>query len=102
MTPAEPWQWAFTIGLYVVLYIIIGIGTGWLIKAIQLTIMLAVAGSNIIWHWTPNGYMVGILAIGAAWALTVPPVVILDRFRRKRAARSKGIVKRQQSTELDF
>ncbi len=102
MTPAEPWQIAFTIGIYAVLYAMIGMGEGWLMRATQLTIMLLIAGSNIMWHWTPNGYMVGIIAIGAAWVLTVPPVLIMDRLRRKRATRSQGIVKREQSTELDL
>lgn len=83
MMLAEPWQWAFTIGVYAVLYVVIGLGEGWLMRAIQTTIILAVIGAELLWKWTPNGngYITGIVAIGAAWLLTVPPVKLLDWYR---------------------
>lgn len=33
-------------------------------------IIFAVGASNIYWHWTPNGYFVGLLGIGLAYGAT--------------------------------
>jgi hypothetical protein len=41
----------------------------WLL--LQGLIMFAVIASNIHWHWTPNGYLAGILGWIAALLLTV-------------------------------
>ena len=37
----------------------------------QSSIILVVAWSNIAYHWTPNGYLVGLLGIGLAYGLTL-------------------------------
>lgn len=103
MKEAEPWQLLLVIALFASIYLFIGLGRGWLMRAIQITIMLAIMGSNIRWNWTPNGYLAGMVGIGAAWVLTVPPVLIWDRLRRKpRPPVSRSVVKREQSTELDL
>ena len=36
----------------------------------QSTIIFAVVASNIHWHWTPNGYLAGLIGVGLAWLLT--------------------------------
>jgi hypothetical protein len=103
MTPAEPWQWVFTIGCFALVYLCIGLGQGWLIRAIQITIVMAAVGSNIQWPWTQSPILPGLLGIGIAWLLTVAPVLLWDRLHRKPRARlSRDIVKRKQSTELDL
>ena len=40
-------------------------------KLLQCGIVFAVAASNIKWKWTPNGYLVAIVAVGAAFGATV-------------------------------
>ena len=40
----------------------------WLL--LQSAIIFAVIASNIHWQWTPNGYLVGAIAVGTAWAAT--------------------------------
>ena len=37
----------------------------------QASIIFAVSASNIAYHWTPNGYLVGLLGIGLAYGLTL-------------------------------
>lgn len=85
MTPADPWQWALVVSGVGLVYVLIGLGEGWLVRAVQATIILAIIGSDILWHWRSlfnnNGYVVGLVAIGAAWILTVPPVKLLDWYR---------------------
>jgi len=39
-------------------------------KLFQLTIMAAVMCGNIYYEWTPNGYLVGLLGLGAAFIAT--------------------------------
>lgn len=36
----------------------------------QGSIMFAVMASNVTWHWTPNGYVAGLIAAGLAYGLT--------------------------------
>jgi hypothetical protein len=36
----------------------------------QSLIIFAVVASNIHWHWTPNGYLAGLIGVGLAWGLT--------------------------------
>ena len=38
---------------------------------LQCAIIFAVAASNIRWHWTPNGYLVGLVGVGLAYGLTL-------------------------------
>jgi hypothetical protein len=33
-------------------------------------IVFAVSASNILYHWTPNSYLVGLAGMGLAWSLT--------------------------------
>jgi hypothetical protein len=33
-------------------------------------IVFAVCASNILYHWTPNSYLVGLAGMGLAWSLT--------------------------------
>ena len=37
---------------------------------LQSVVIFAVMASNIRWHWTPNGYLAGLIAIGLAYGLT--------------------------------
>jgi hypothetical protein len=32
---------------------------------LQSSIIFAVCASNIRWHWTPNGYLAGLMGVGA-------------------------------------
>ena len=84
MQPAEPWQWGLTIGLFVLCYLLLGFGQGWLMRALQLTIFMLVICGNIIWQWTPNGYLISILAAMAAYGATAGPVTLLTRWRLRR------------------
>jgi hypothetical protein len=36
----------------------------------QSAVFFAVAASNVQWHWTPNGYLVGLIGVGLAYGLT--------------------------------
>lgn len=38
---------------------------------LQILVIFAVGASNIYWHWTPNGYLVGLIGIGIAYGLTL-------------------------------
>lgn len=37
----------------------------------QSTIIFAVMASNIKWHWTPNGYLAGLIGFVAAYGATL-------------------------------
>jgi hypothetical protein len=37
---------------------------------LQSSIIFAVMATNIHWHWTPNGYIPGLIGVGLAWLLT--------------------------------
>jgi hypothetical protein len=37
---------------------------------IQSSIIFAVVASNIRWHWTPNGYVAGLIGAGLAYDMT--------------------------------
>ena len=43
--------------------------TMWLL--FQSTIIFAIVASNIKWHWTPNGYLAGLIGVGLAWLLSI-------------------------------
>jgi hypothetical protein len=47
-------------------------------KLFQFVVIVAVAGSNGQYHWTPNGYVAGAVAVFAAFALTA---LISELFR---------------------
>ena len=37
---------------------------------LQSSIIFAVYASNIAYHWTPNGYLVGMIGVGLAYGVT--------------------------------
>ena len=39
-------------------------------KLLQFSIAVFVVGSNLKWHWTPNGYVAGAAALVAVLAVT--------------------------------
>jgi hypothetical protein len=51
-----------------------------LLKIMQFCIVVAVVGSNGQFHWTPNGYVAGLLAVLAAFLVTLLIVAIGDLF----------------------
>jgi hypothetical protein len=52
--------------------------TVWFI--LQSSIIFAVIASNIHFHWTPNGYLAGLIGVGLAWVLTR---LLSARWRRR-------------------
>jgi hypothetical protein len=44
--------------------------------------ILAVVASNIHWHWTPNGYLAGLIGVGLAYGLTTALSELWRRSRR--------------------
>jgi hypothetical protein len=54
----------------------------WLL--LQSLIMFGVFCTNIVWHWTPNSYLVGILGWIAALLMTVGFNGLGDLLRRSR------------------
>lgn len=42
-----------------------------LLKVMQFAIVVAVVGSNGQYHWTPNGYVAGLLGVLAAFLMTL-------------------------------
>lgn len=51
---------------------------------IQSLIVFAVMSSNIYFHWTPNGYLAGLIAGGAALVATLALNDLLALARRKK------------------
>jgi hypothetical protein len=51
-----------------------------LLKIMQFCIVVAVVGSNGQYHWTPNGYVAGLLGVLAAFLATLLAVGIGDLF----------------------
>jgi len=49
-----------------------------LLKIIQFCVAVAVLGSNGAYHWTPNGYVAGLVALFAALLVTA---IILESLR---------------------
>ena len=37
---------------------------------LQASIIFAVMASNIHYHWTPNGYLAGLIGVGLAYGVT--------------------------------
>lgn len=52
-------------------------------KIIQLAIVLIVGFLLIYMDITPNGLLIGLISFGAAWLLTIPPLLLFDRLTRK-------------------
>ena len=52
-------------------------------KLVQLSIMAAVMCGNIYYQWTPNGYLAGLLGVGAAFLVTL---LLSPLFRRRRTS----------------
>jgi hypothetical protein len=61
----------------------------------QGVIIFAVGASNIYWHWTPNGYLVGLVGVGAAYGATFLLVSIRHTVRYLR----QGGIGEDQSTQ---
>jgi mannitol-specific phosphotransferase system IIBC component len=53
----------------------------------QSTIIFAVMASNIHWHWTPNGYLAGL--IGAVLAYGVTVLLSYSLLKIKRTSESR-------------
>lgn len=51
-----------------------------LLKLMQFSIAVAVIGSNGQFHWTPNGYVAGLLAVLAAFLATLLVIGCRDLF----------------------
>lgn len=76
-----------------------------IMRIIQGLIVFVVIGSNIQWHWTPNGFVLVLVGIGAAFVLTVVPVGIYHECRilwaqRRRSTRERP-KRRHALQELD-
>jgi hypothetical protein len=52
----------------------------WLL--LQSAVIFAVLASDIHWHWTPNGYLAGLIGVGAAFAATAVVSWVADWFGR--------------------
>ena len=50
----------------------------------QSTIIFAVMASNIKWHWTPNGYLAGLIGFVAAYGATLALSYLTSLFKTKR------------------
>ena len=56
---------------------------------LQSSIIFAVMASNIRWHWTPNGYVAGLIAACAAYGATVLLSYLGSLFPFKRTGDSR-------------
>jgi hypothetical protein len=68
------------------------------LKIMQFCIVVAVVGSNGQFHWTPNGYVAGLVAVAAAFLATLLVMgarelwnVLLHKFGNQRGSRSRAI-----------
>ena len=48
---------------------------------IQFLIIGAVVVSNAQWHWTPNGYLAGLIGMAVAFLVTVVAIRVADTLR---------------------
>lgn len=55
-------------------------------KLLQFSIAVFVVGSNLKWHWTPNGYVAAVAAFIAAFGTTVLLSGLLSLCRRDKTA----------------
>lgn len=51
---------------------------------LQSLIIFAVMASNIRWHWTPNGYLAGLIGFVAAYGATLALSYLTSLFKTKR------------------
>jgi hypothetical protein len=51
---------------------------------LQSLIIFAVMASNIRWHWTPNGYLAGLIGFVAAYGATVFLSYLTSLLKTKR------------------
>ena len=66
-------------------------------KLFQLVVFFGVACTGIYYEWTPNGYVLGLLSIGAAffstlllsWALDTSRVLLLKQRHHNRLTRRR-------------
>jgi hypothetical protein len=55
---------------------------------LQASIIFAVCASNIRWHWTPNGYLAGLIGVVVAYGATVLLSYITSLLKTKRTDES--------------
>jgi hypothetical protein len=53
---------------------------------IQSSIIFAVMASNIRWHWTPNGYLAGLIGAVLAYGATVLLSYLASLLKTKRTS----------------
>jgi hypothetical protein len=53
---------------------------------LQSSVMIAVGWTGIYYQWTPNGYLLGLISIGAAWLVTVAIVLAPAAFKGLKSA----------------
>jgi hypothetical protein len=56
---------------------------------LQSSIIFAVMASNIRWHWTPNGYLAGLIGVGLAYGVTLSASYLGSLFAFKRTGDSR-------------
>ena len=68
------------------------------LKIMQFCIVVAVVGSNGQYHWTPNGYVAGLVAVAAAFLATLLVMgtrelwhVLLHKFSNQRSSSGRTI-----------
>jgi hypothetical protein len=59
-------------------------------RLFQALIVFAVMASNIKYQWTPNGYLAGLIAAGAAFLATVIVAKVIDLIRFRAGAAVPG------------
>ncbi len=59
----------------------------WVVCLVQMLIVSAVGCIGIYYEWTPNGLLLGLIGIGAAYCLTVLPLKLWLRFHAWRLRR---------------
>jgi hypothetical protein len=60
-------------------------------RLLQASIVATVMCGNIYWGWTPNGLLAGLMGVGAAYSLTVLPLLLIGRVRRHLARSSRTL-----------
>lgn len=75
--------------------------TNFLWKVIQLTIIIAVTCWVIYMDFNRNGLVTGLFAAGIAWVLTVLPLWLFGRIRRKLRADKGRVLARNETTQED-
>lgn len=71
---------------------------------LQSTIIIAVAGSNGQYHWTPNGYLASLVGVGCAMLATMAVNSVLELLAKlrqpKNAGNQRGLQRRGMRRDL--